>query len=125
AALVVVRDWHRPGLPGRAGCSPLDAWRMPWLDGGATWVVRDVDTDPLMPDEQRPGYRASGVRALIVVPLIKGGRLVATFVANQRMPRDWSAAEVALIEDTAERIWAAVERARVTYARAAEPISPT
>jgi PAS domain S-box-containing protein len=113
---VVARDWHRPGETSHARRYPAAAWDMPWLDGGATWVMGDVDTDPDLPDAQRPAYRGNGIRAAIVVPLIKGARLVATFAANQALPRAWSATEVALVEDTAERIWAAVERARANAA---------
>lgn len=37
---------------------------------------------------------------------------VATFVVNQRSARNWNAAEIRLAEETAERTWAALERAR-------------
>jgi PAS domain S-box-containing protein len=109
---VVARDWHRPGAPSHARRYPLADWPMPWLVDGKTWVVRDVDTDPAMPDEQRAAYRGNDIGAAIVVPLIKGGRLVATLVTNQRAPRSWTVEEVSLVEETAERTWAAVERAR-------------
>jgi PAS domain-containing protein len=85
---------------------------MPWLANGATWVVNDVDTSPALPDEQRAAYRGNGIGAAVVVPLIKEARLVATFLANQDAPRDWTPQEIALVEETADRTWAAVERAR-------------
>lgn len=84
---------------------------MPWLVDGQTWVVRDVDTDPAMPDDQRESYRGNDIGALIVVPLIKDGRLVATLATNQHTPRDWTADEITAVQETAERTWAAVERA--------------
>ncbi len=113
---IVARDWHRPGAPSHARRYPIEAWPMPWLVGGKTWVVRDVDTDPAMPDEQRELYRGNDIGAAVVVPLIKAGRLVATFVTNQRTPRAWTVGEVALVEETAQRTWAAVERARAEEA---------
>lgn len=109
---VVAQDWHRPGAPSHARRYPLSGWPMPWLSDGKTWVVRDVTTDPAMPDDQREAYRGNDIGAAVVVPLIKDGRLVATFVTNQRAPRPWSANEVTLIEETAERTWTALERAR-------------
>jgi PAS domain S-box-containing protein len=116
---VVARDWHRPGETSHARRYPLAAWTMPWLDDGRTWIVADVDTDAILPDDQRPSYRGNGIRAAVVVPLVKGGRLVATFVTNQRLPRAWTPTEVALIEDTAQRIWAAIERVKADHARRA------
>ncbi|WP_141829415.1 PAS domain-containing protein [Herbaspirillum sp. SJZ107] len=108
---VVEHDWYAPGESSHAGRFPCAAWNMPWLADGRTWVVADVDTDAVLPDPQRPAYRAKGIRAAIVVPLIKHGRLVATFCTNQRQPRAWTPTEVGLIEDTAERLWATIERA--------------
>jgi PAS domain S-box-containing protein len=116
AEYVVARDWHRPGAPSHARRYPLEGWPMSWLAGGETWVVRDVDTDPAMPDNQREAYRGNDIGAAVVVPLIKGGRLVATLVANQAVPRAWTAEEIALVEETAQRTWAAVERARAEAA---------
>ena len=46
------------------------------------------------------------------MPLIKGGRFVVAVGVHQDVPRDWTAQEVRLVEETAERTWAAVERAR-------------
>jgi PAS domain S-box-containing protein len=47
---------------------------------------------------------------------VKDGRLVAALGVNQVRPRAWTAAEVALVEETAERTWAAVGRARAEEA---------
>lgn len=113
---VVARDWHHPGAPSHARRYPLSGWPMPWLVDGQPWVVRDVDTDPAIPDDQRESYRGNDIGALIVVPLIKNGRLVATLATNQHNPRDWTADEITVVQETAERTWAAVERA---YAEAA------
>jgi signal transduction histidine kinase/CheY-like chemotaxis protein len=56
--------------------------------------------------------RAVGAAAFVSVPLLKDGRLVANFNVYQSVPRDWTDAEVELIEAVAERIWEALERAR-------------
>ncbi|MDO7853876.1 PAS domain-containing protein [Hymenobacter convexus] len=113
---VVARDWHRPGAPSHAGRYPLAGWHMPWLLNGQTWVAHDVDTDPNLPDEQRADYRARDIRAALVVPFVRHGQLVATLVANQNAPRAWTPHEVALVEATAERTWAAVLPARAEAA---------
>ncbi|MEH1817721.1 MAG: ATP-binding protein [Nostoc sp.] len=116
AEFVVARDWHQPGTPSHARRYPLEGWPMPWLVDGQPWVVRDVDTDPAMPDDQRASYRGNDIGALIVVPLIKGIRLVASVATNQHTPRDWIPDEITFVEETAERTWAAVERAHAEAA---------
>ncbi|AFY84528.1 ATP-binding protein [Oscillatoria acuminata] len=108
---IVGRDWHQPGVPSHARRYPLEDWPMPWLVDGQPWVVRNVDTDPALPDDQRSSYRGNDIGALIVVPLLKNGRLVATLAANQHNPRDWTPDEIALVQETAERSWVAIERA--------------
>ena len=55
--------------------------------------------------------------ASITVPLVKDGRLVAVMAAQQSTPRSWTAAEVWLVEEVAERIWAALGRARAEARR--------
>ncbi|WP_244171044.1 PAS domain-containing sensor histidine kinase [Xanthomonas populi] len=110
---VVERDWHQPGETSQARRLALSDWPMPWLIDAQTWVVRDTAIDAALPDDgQRVAYLGNDIGALIVVPLINGGQLVATFVVNQRTARDWTAAEIRLAEETAERTWAALERAR-------------
>ncbi|WP_431217537.1 GAF domain-containing protein [Puia sp. P3] len=50
--------------------------------------------------------------AFIGVPLIKNGRLVAQLGIQQDAPRKWTSDEIVFVRETADRTWAAVERAR-------------
>ncbi len=113
---VVAHDWHQPGMPSHARRYSLEDWSVPWLANGETWVMKDVDTDAMLRDEQRAAYRGNHILAAINVPLIKEGRLVGAFVVNQNIPREWQPQEVELVQETAERIWGAVERARTEEA---------
>ena len=113
---VVARDWHRPGAPSYACRYPLGDWPMPWLLNGQAWVCHDLDTDPTLSAEQRADYRGDDIRAAVVVPLLKQERLVAALVINQNRPRAWAPPEVALVEEVAERTWAAVERVKAEAA---------
>ena len=79
---------------------------------GETLIVRDVETDPAYSREERAAWKAVGVRAVIVAELAKGGRLLAEFAVQSAEPRDWTRAEIELVQDVAERTWAAAERAR-------------
>ncbi len=58
-------------------------------------------------------YTAIDTRAFVSVPLVREGRLRATLFVNDRQPRAWSAHELAMIENTAARIWDSVSRAQV------------
>ena len=110
---VVEREWRRDGVESDVRRYVLAVWPiMPLIANGLTWVVHDVDTDPAMRDEQRASYRANDIGACVVVPLLKNGRLVAALVADQTTPRNWTTFEIGLFKESAERTWAAVERAR-------------
>ena len=54
--------------------------------------------------------------ALIAVPLVKDGRLVAALCVRQDGSRAWAPQAIELVHETAERTWAAVERARAEEA---------
>jgi len=75
-------------------------------------VVTDVMAVPDLTDEEKARYTGFGIGAWMGVPLLKDGHFVAALGVHHRTPREWTAHEVALVGETAERTWAAVERAR-------------
>lgn len=79
---------------------------------GQTQVVTDIPHNPSYTDAEQARYCAIGIAAHIDVPLIKNNRFVALLAVHQATPRQWTEAEVKQVEETAERTWAAVERAR-------------
>ena len=83
---------------------------------GRTQVVTDIPNNPKYTDAQKTRYREIDIAAHIDVPLIKNNQFVALLAVQQSTPRQWTETEVKLVEETAERTWAAVERA---YAEAA------
>lgn len=85
---------------------------------GQTVVFRDTETDTHL-GSQPEMYRHLGLRAWIAVPLVKAGRLIAVVGANSATARNWTDAQVRIVEDVADRTWAAVERARAEAARRA------
>jgi PAS domain S-box-containing protein len=82
---------------------------------GRTLVCRDTEIDAKL-QSQRDSYRTIGVRAWAAVPLVRNGRLLTIVGVQSTTPRDWTGAEVRLLEDVAERTWAEVERARAEAA---------
>jgi PAS domain S-box-containing protein len=79
-------------------------------------VIRDVTTDPRTAGN--PGaLLAVGARALINVPVMEHGRIVALFFLHDRQPRDWRTDKLAFVRDVAERTRAAIERFRAEARR--------
>ncbi len=103
-------------FPDHFAFKPFGAETMPARYRGDDLVVADVRTDCRFGAEERAAWAAAQVCAAIVVPLVKGGRLVAEFGVQTVVPRRWTDGEVALVRDVAERTWAAAERARVEAA---------
>ncbi|MGN7293002.1 PAS domain S-box protein [Rhizobium sp. SAFR-030] len=109
---IVGGEWHHPDEPGSSTHCLLEEWTIPGLTAGRTWAVADTSIDPAVPDEHRSGRRGDAISALIAAPLVKEGRLAAVLLVTQKARRKWTAGEIGLVEETAERTWAAVERAR-------------
>ncbi len=83
---------------------------------GQTIVVTDLASDPRFNDLGREGCHLMKMMAVICVPLIKNGRFVACFMIHQSHACCWTPQGISLVEETAERTWAAVERARAIEA---------
>src|SRR5262245_33588119 len=106
-----VRPLLGKGPAGTFGAALRDAYRR-----GEVVVVNDVATDPRFTEAERAIMQARQIASYVGVTLIKGGRLVAAFGANNATPRVWTSIEVELIGDVAERTWEAVQRARAETA---------
>ncbi len=83
---------------------------------GHTLAVSNVRTDPRLSDTERTAYADIGVAAHVTIPFLKEGRLTALFAVTQTSPRRWTSREISLIEETAERVRAAVEKAKAEEA---------
>jgi signal transduction histidine kinase/ActR/RegA family two-component response regulator len=103
------------GLSGGFGAALREAYLR-----GDTVVVNDVASDDRFTASERVTMQERQIAAFIGVTLIKGGRLTTAFGANNVTPRCWTATEVTLIRDVAERTWEAVERARAEAALRAQ-----
>jgi PAS domain S-box-containing protein len=84
---------------------------------GTPLVVADVNTETSLTEAEKSNYKRTGSVAFVAIPLLKGGRWVANLVGQQDAPRRWTPDEVALLQETAERTWAAVERSRAEEAQ--------
>jgi PAS domain S-box-containing protein len=108
------QDYVRGDSPSLVGTFSLAeyGWSVPYLRRGETITVADTQTDTIVPDGDRELMAAIGIISHISLPLIKAGELVGALCVTEAVPREWSTAEVELVRETAERIWASIERAR-------------
>ncbi|HUP29123.1 MAG TPA: ATP-binding protein [Usitatibacter sp.] len=84
---------------------------------GRTVAIADVRADErTRAPESLARLDRAGIASFIGVPVVKDGRLVGIFGVQDRAPRTWSADDVALVEQLAERTWLAVESARAESA---------
>ncbi|WP_238296716.1 PAS domain S-box protein, partial [Methylobacterium soli] len=116
--VVIERDWTAPGVASIAGRHRFDDYGRvrAGLEQGREVIIRDVTTDPRTAAD--PGALiAVGARALINVPVMEHGRLVALFFLHDRQVRDWRTDKLAFIRDIAERTRAAIERFRAEASR--------
>jgi PAS domain S-box-containing protein len=81
------------------------------LRAGDTLVINDPALDPRTAAFPA-AYRDERIGALITVPLVRDGRLLAFLSLNRAEPYYWSEGEVRFTRETAERTWAALETAR-------------
>ena len=70
--------------------------------------VNDTSTEPHTAAE-REALQAAGIGAYICPLLVKDGRFVGAFGIHSREPRVWTADEIALVQDVADRIWTTLE----------------
>jgi PAS domain S-box-containing protein len=115
----VIRREYAHGVPPLVGQVPAGSFGAALGEAyrrGETVVVNDVRTDPRFTDAERVSMQARQIAAFVGATLLKGGRLVAAFGVNHATPRLWTAIEVELICDVAERTWDAVERTRAEAA---------
>jgi PAS domain S-box-containing protein len=89
----------------------IDAFRR-----GETVVIDDVATTPLLDGRARRSLQEVGIAAMVATSLRKEGRWLGGFAVHSGRPRDWQTWEIVLVEETTERTWAAIERARAELA---------
>ena len=112
--LDVPRLWSRDGADSALLRAPLHDFSpavLAELRSGAVVQIHDAAND-LRAQDVRAAWRDERVGALLVVPLVKSGRLIACLGLDSPVPPSWAAHDVQLARDVAERTWAAAETAR-------------
>jgi signal transduction histidine kinase len=121
-AIVIERDWVRPGIPSLAGRYPVETFGQAIADSfrsGVPTVIEDTQTDPRLNPAARAAYQAMGVRSGMGRGLMKDGLVVSAIFILHDQPRRYTQAEIQLLSEVGERTWAAIQRARAEAALAA------
>lgn len=103
-------------LPARFPYAVFGTWFLDPATRGEPMVSADIACDPRLSPEVRAVCNRTRIAAMAGILLERGGRLAAAFGVHHATPRQWRTGEIALVRETAERTWAAVERARAESA---------
>ncbi|GGX97742.1 response regulator [Massilia dura] len=111
----IERDWTSGRLPTMAGSFfHLDEFGPALADAvraGTSLVLGDVKADERSAAFAK-AYTDLGLQAVLVIPLMKQGRLRALLNVHHVEPHAWTRVDVDIAEDMADRTWSAVESAR-------------
>jgi PAS domain S-box-containing protein len=111
---VIRRDALAQSLPSVANVYPLE--NLPALkavlEAGRPFVVENVYTSELVDEPLRQLCIEMQIISYLDVPVIKDGKPVGVLCITLSTPRAWTDVEIDLAVETAERTWAAVERAK-------------
>ncbi len=121
--IVVHRDYTQ-GVISMVGSYPREAFGKMIsnaFDTSGTYVLVDAPGDPDLTPEEKAAYQTMQIGAFVAITLVKRGTPTAILAAHSSQPREWTSGEMALVEEVAERVWSALERARAEEAlRASE-----
>ena len=113
--VIVTRDYHS-GVPSAAGVYPMSYFAEETIAearAGHLVVCCNTETDPRTARRFASSYRPIQIGAFISVPVVKEGALQYILTVQSSTPRDWTEAEIALLQDVAERTTQAVLRAHL------------
>lgn len=115
----MVETGFHHGVPSLVGRYPLDDYGFEAkeeLRQGHPVVVADTQKDRRLSPDARAASAKRQVGSCIVAPIFAGDQPASVLIVQDREPRQWTPFEAQLVEDAAERVWPAVERARAEQA---------
>ena len=112
-------DFPRKGVGttvGRYSLAAFGVLAVERLRAGEPLVIRDMGEIAV---GEAATFRSIAIEAIVCMPLVKDGRLVALMAVHDSRSRSWNEAELTLVKDVVERSWVHVERVRSEAALAA------
>ncbi|WP_181183447.1 MULTISPECIES: GAF domain-containing protein [unclassified Mesorhizobium] len=115
--ITIDRDWNAPGVKSLAGTLQFRDYGsyIEDLKRGETVIFEDAETDPRTRD-RAGALKAISARSIINLPVSEHGGVVALFYLNHESARHWSADDVALVSEVADRTRTAIERLKAEKA---------
>jgi PAS domain S-box-containing protein len=112
--IVIPKDFFREGLNSLAGNYRSEEFDEIYGDlrSGHTVVVNDTQEQGRFSELVSERYLRSATGSMVVVPLVREGRLTWTLHVISTTARLWTTEETSLIKEVAERTWNAVQRAK-------------
>jgi len=114
--ILVEREWSKGVISNEGRAYRLYDFlptMMAELKQGRPIFVEDIRNDPRAENPAvQAAYSTINARSALAVPLLKDQKLTAILYMHSADPRAWSADDLSLAEDVAERTWTAVEKAR-------------
>ncbi|WP_457311542.1 ATP-binding protein [Sphingomonas sp. UYAg733] len=109
--ITIDRDWNRPGVISLAGVLSFRDYGsyIEDLKRGDTVTIADARQDPRTRDGAA-ALEAITARAVLNMPIVDKGALVALLFLNHGQVHDWPADDLAFVRDVAYRTQAEIER---------------
>ncbi|MEW6687708.1 MAG: GAF domain-containing protein [Pseudomonadota bacterium] len=83
------------------------------IRGRAPSIIKDVETYRGLSPQALDGYRARGVRALLAVPMMRGGEAIGTIAVSRGRPGPFDEHEIGLLKSFADQAVIAIENVRL------------
>ncbi len=100
-----------PMPPGRYPEPVFNVWGMGIQRSGQPVIINNSQTDTRFSEAEREAMAQAQAIGAVTVSIIKEGQLVGHLVLHQAAPRAWTAEEITLAQEAAERTREAIERA--------------
>lgn len=106
-------QWHSPGIaPLENSPCETDAYPQHVIQSAQTLAFSDIENETTLSDE----LKGQGVRALLATPLLLRGKSEGIIALHQcGSTRQWSNAEIALVERAAAQVAIALDNARLFH----------
>lgn len=105
-----------PGIEGRYRYDDYGPHLLQEFRAGRTVVCNTIADNETLSAAEKKAHAMLQIGSSINVPLLKDGRLLGVMFMHCAEAHSWSDQEVALIQETADRTWEAVERSRTEAA---------
>jgi PAS domain S-box-containing protein len=105
--------WLEPGLPPLPQSGRIDDFSpslLPLLKEGREFVSSDLASDPRTRDFA-DRYRELGIASMLIVPVLKNGKLAFNINVTRSVPYAWTAEDIQAVKDVMDRTWVAMESA--------------